>query len=121
MSDKTHMQQVNLERQPMALSDETLLLDVPVVATALGRRLYAAGLPVTAERAANFVAALTLVGPLTRSRLYCTARALFVTAPVQLEAFDRVFATVFDRSADQAGSPAESGERPPRLEKVSAR
>lgn len=78
------------------VSDESILLDLPVVAVALGRRLYVAGLPVTAERAATFAEALTLIGPVSRSRLYCAARTVFVSDPVHLPAFDRVFASVFD-------------------------
>ena len=78
------------------LSDESILLDLPVVAAALGRRLYAAGLPVTLERAATFAEALTLIGPLSHRRLYCTARTVFVSDPMHLPAFDRVFASVFD-------------------------
>jgi len=73
-----------------------------VLAAALSRRLYAAGLPVTPERAVTFADALTLVGPVTRSQLYCTARTVFVSSPMQLANFDRVFSAVFEagRAAD---------------------
>ncbi|MEA2129606.1 MAG: uncharacterized protein QOJ85_2497 [Solirubrobacteraceae bacterium] len=85
--------------------DETLDLDLPAVAAALSQRLHAAGVPVTPGRAASFADAMTLVGPASRGRLYCTARAVFVSAHAQLPAFDRVFASVF--AGDQAHeSPA---------------
>ena len=41
-----------------AFEVETVELDLPALAGAFGRRLHAAGLPVTAERSANFAAAL---------------------------------------------------------------
>ena len=75
--------------------DDTLDLDLPAMAAALSQRLHAAGVPVTPGRAANFVQAMSLVGPPSRRRLYCTARAVFVSAHAQLPAFDRVFAAVF--------------------------
>ncbi|HVF78417.1 MAG TPA: hypothetical protein VNA28_08970 [Solirubrobacteraceae bacterium] len=76
-------------------NDETIVLDVPAVAAALSRRLYSEGLPVTPEQAVTFAEALQLLGPLSRDRLYCTARTVFVSAPMQLAQFDRVFASVF--------------------------
>jgi hypothetical protein len=79
-------------------TDDRILLDVPALAAALSRRLYAEGVPVTPERAVTFAEALTLMGPLTRSQLYCTARTVFVSAPGHLPVFDRVFSTVFDPS-----------------------
>ena len=82
-------------------ADERILLDVPVVAAALSRRLYAAGLPVTPERAVTFAEALTLIGPATRSQLYCTARTVFVSSPMHLPNFDLVFCAVFE-----SGRPA---------------
>ncbi len=71
-------------------------LDLPALATALGRRLRGAGVPVTAARSAHFARALTLVAPATRTELYWTARAVFVSSPAQVPVFDRVFAAVFD-------------------------
>jgi uncharacterized protein with von Willebrand factor type A (vWA) domain len=96
-------------------------LDVPAVAAALGRRLRGAGLPVTPERSARFARALALAPPATRDRLYWTARAVFVSAREEVDAFDRVFAAVFDGRIDPAdarGDPnapaaAEPGERAP--------
>ena len=74
---------------------ETVHLDLPALAGAFGRRLHDAGVPVTAERSANFAAALRLVRPVARRRLYWTARAVFVSDPSQVRAFNRVFTSVF--------------------------
>jgi len=54
---------------------------------ALGRRLRRAGLPVTPERSARFARALSLAPPATRSRVYWTARAVFVSSREEVEAF----------------------------------
>jgi hypothetical protein len=79
---------------------ETIRLDVPAIAAALSQRLYAAGVPVTPERAVSFAQALTLVSPMSRRYLYCTARAVFVSSPAHLPVFDRVFAAVFEADED---------------------
>jgi hypothetical protein len=81
----------------------TLHLDLPALTGAFGRRLHDAGVPVTAERAARFAEALTLVRPVARRRLYWTARAVFVSDQSQLKAFDSAFAAVFGTRA----APAE--------------
>ncbi|MDP9344946.1 MAG: VWA domain-containing protein [Actinomycetota bacterium] len=88
---------------------ETLHLDLPALAGALSRRLLAAGLPVTPERSARFARALTLVRPITRGRLYWTARAVFVSDAAQVAAFDAVFFSVFGRGRDaQDSDPADA-------------
>jgi uncharacterized protein len=74
---------------------ETVLLDLPPLVGAFGRRLHDAGLPVTADRAAQFARALTLTEPVARRRLYFIARAVILTDPSQRAVFDRVFAEVF--------------------------
>ena len=74
---------------------ETVVLDLPPLAGALSRRLHDSGVPVTPARSADFARALTLVRPITRRRLYWTARGVFVTDRSQLPAFDAVFAAVF--------------------------
>jgi uncharacterized protein with von Willebrand factor type A (vWA) domain len=103
-------------------------LDAPAVAAAFGRRLRAAGVPVTPERAASFARGLDLVRPDRRSQLYWTARAAFVSAHDQLPAFDAVFAAVFEGLVDpgdsrgQAGAPpAVAGEPSPRAPGTAAR
>jgi uncharacterized protein len=70
-------------------------LDLPAVAAAFSRRLHDAGVPVTAERAAWFAQALTAVEPVSRRRLYWTARGVFVSDLSHVRAFDAVFASVF--------------------------
>jgi uncharacterized protein with von Willebrand factor type A (vWA) domain len=89
-------------------------IDLPALASAFGRALHDAGIPSTPERAARFARALALAPPGERSRLYWTARAVFVSAREQLPVFDAVFAAVFDGIAD----PAEGRGDPnaPRLD-----
>ena len=84
-------------------SVEQVELDLPALVGALSRRLRDAGVPTTTARSADFAHALTLVRPITRRRLYWTARALFVSDQAHLRAFDAVFSSVF-------GAPAERGE-----------
>ena len=72
-------------------------IDLPALAAALGRKLRAAGVPVTPERSARFAQALALAPPPSRPGLYWTARAVFVSSQAEVAAFDRVFAAVFDR------------------------
>jgi uncharacterized protein with von Willebrand factor type A (vWA) domain len=74
---------------------ETIELDLPPLVGALSRRLHDRGLPVTPGRSVDFARALTLVRPITRRRLYWTARAVFVSDPAQVDAFDAVFFSVF--------------------------
>lgn len=96
-------------------------LDLPALAAALGRRLRSAGVPVTPELSVQFARALPLVAPVTRARLYWTARAVFVSSEAELATFDRVFAAVFDprlapdeERGDPYSPPAiASEERPP--------
>ncbi len=74
---------------------ETVHLDLPALAGALGRRLHDAGVPVTPERSVQLARALALVRPVSRRRLYWTMRAVLVSDPAQVTAFDAVFAAVF--------------------------
>jgi len=92
---------------------ETIELDLPPFVGALSRRLYDAGLPVTPARSADFARALDLVRPVSRRRLYWTARSLFVTDPSQLKAFDRVFFEVFGSQSDDEPLEPESTEHGP--------
>jgi uncharacterized protein len=79
---------------------ETIQLDLPPLVGALSRRLHDAGVPVTPARTADFAAALTLVRPISRRRLYWTTRSLFVSDRSQIQAFDAVFGSVFGGRAD---------------------
>jgi len=85
------------------------------LAVAFGRRLRDAGVPVTPERSVRFARALQLAPPVTRDRLYWTARAVFVSAHEQVAAFDSVFAAAFGGASDPAGEtrgdPGSAGER----------
>jgi uncharacterized protein len=105
----------------------TIHLDLPALAGAFSRRLRDRGVPVTAERAARFAHALTLVRPLSRRQLYWTARAVLVSDSGQVKAFDSVFAAVFggrplqaepepDAEAEHraATEPAPDSGAPPR-------
>lgn len=87
----------------VTFGDEAIELDVAVLAAALSQRLHAAGLPVTPEHGVNFAQALTLVSPVSHRQLYWTARAVFISSPAHLLAFDRVFASIFGswRHADE--------------------
>jgi uncharacterized protein with von Willebrand factor type A (vWA) domain len=88
---------------------ETIELDLPPLAGALSRRLHDAGVPVTPVRSADFARALTLVRPISRRRLYWTARAVLVSDPAQVDAFDAVFFSVFgDRYDDEPFAPEDA-------------
>jgi len=89
---------------------ETIHVDLPALAGSLGQRLRAAGVPVTPERSAGFARALTLVRPVSRRRLYWTARSVFVSDQSQVEAFDDVFRSVFGGA--EAADPEPPDERP---------
>jgi len=78
-----------------AFGVETITLDLPPLVGALSRRLHDRGVPITPGRTADFARALTLVRPITRRRLYWTARAVFVSDQAQVPAFDAVFFAVF--------------------------
>jgi hypothetical protein len=92
---------------------ETVALDLPSVVGSFGRRLHEAGVPVTPERAARFAQALTVVAPVARRRLYWTARAVFVSDPVQVRAFDAVFGEVFGVGGRSLREPVEDMRQVP--------
>jgi uncharacterized protein with von Willebrand factor type A (vWA) domain len=102
---------------------ETVVLDVPPLAATFGRRLRDAGLPITPARSADFARALELVRPISRRRLYWTARGMLVTDASQSGAFDRVFVEVFggERPVEADGadrdrdSPASTRGREPSI------
>ena len=74
-------------------------LPLPDLAAAFSQRLHAAGVPVTPGMSEQFARALTLTKPVSRRRLYCVARAIFVTGFQQVATFNRVFAEVFGKGA----------------------
>jgi uncharacterized protein with von Willebrand factor type A (vWA) domain len=110
------------ERGESEFRVETVHLDLPPLVATLAQRLREAGVPVTAERAAEFAHALTIVRPESRRRLYWSARSMFVSDESHAAAFDRVFAEVFGADAppvlrttlpDARTAPAPPDVRPP--------
>jgi uncharacterized protein len=79
---------------------ETVVLDLPPLVGTFGRRLREAGLPVTPQRSAELARALDLVRPISRRRLYWTARSVLVTDSSQVSAFDQVFFSIFGGSQE---------------------
>jgi uncharacterized protein with von Willebrand factor type A (vWA) domain len=73
----------------------SMVLDLPAFASALGRRLRDAGMPVTTAQAEQYALSLNLIKPSSGHALYCTTRAVFVTSHQQLPTFDRAFRDVF--------------------------
>jgi uncharacterized protein with von Willebrand factor type A (vWA) domain len=108
---------VAVTEPPEVFGVETIDLDLPPVVAAFGRRLHERGVTVTPARSADFARALNLVRPITRRRLYWTARAVFVSDPAEVKAFDAVFFSIFGGGEEvdpgepePVGSPAD--ERP---------
>jgi uncharacterized protein with von Willebrand factor type A (vWA) domain len=87
-----------------------LTLDLGAVSAAFTRRLRDAGLPVSAEEAVRLARALSVATPITRRRLYFTARAVLAADRAQFAAFDAVFAAVFGRREPALESPPEAAE-----------
>ncbi len=92
---------------------ETIHLDLPPLAGALGQRLRDAGVPVTPERSGEFARALTLIQPESRRRLYWTARSIFVSDRSHGAAFDAVFGSVFGGQPPSEGPAPEDAETVP--------
>jgi uncharacterized protein with von Willebrand factor type A (vWA) domain len=88
-----------------AFGVETIDLDLPPLVGAFSRRLHDAGLPITPARSADFARALTLVRPISRRRLYWTARGVLVSDPAQVKNFDAVFFSVFGLGSSDAVDP----------------
>ena len=87
---------------------ETIHLDLPPLVEALSRRLHDAGVSGTPARSADLARALTLVRPVSRRRLYWTARSVMVSDQAQVPAFDQVFFAVFgERAAGDDFEPEE--------------
>jgi uncharacterized protein len=103
-----------------AFSVRTIHLDLPALAGAFSRRLREAGVPITAERGARFAQALALVKPISRRRLYWTARAVLVSDSAQVKAFDAVFASVFGTREPAAEFEPDDVETAPAAEPSAA-
>lgn len=98
-----------------AFGVETIELDLPPLVGALSRRLHDVGVPMTPARSAELARALTLVRPVARRRLYWTTRAVLVTDPAQVPAFDAVFFSIFGGTVRETFEPEEmrSAATPP--------
>jgi uncharacterized protein len=79
-------------------------LEPAELAASFAAQLRTAGVPVGAEQAGRFAAALRLVPPRRLATLYWTARIVFVSDPRSVAAFDRAFAAVFGGGTDLAAS-----------------
>jgi uncharacterized protein with von Willebrand factor type A (vWA) domain len=90
-----------------------LARDAPLTAVALARALRGAGLPVTPDRSATFVAAAGLLEAADRDELYWAARLAFVTSRDELPAFEAIFAALVDGRADPAGATRGDPTAPP--------
>ncbi len=93
---------------PGVFGVETIELDLPPLVGAFGRRLHERGVTVTPARSADFARALTLVRPITRRRLYWTARAVFVSDAAEVKAFDAVFFSIFGGGEEIASGEPEA-------------
>jgi uncharacterized protein len=100
-------------RRHPAFGVETIELDLPALAGALGQRLRDVGVPVTPDRSSDFARALTLVRPNSRRGLYWTARAVFVSDESQAAAFDTVFRSIFDGGSSVQTARPEGAETVP--------
>ena len=78
---------------------DTIELDLPTVVGAFCRRLHDAGVTMTPARSTDLARAVSIVAPMTRRRLYWTARAVAVSDPAQVAAFDAVFRSIFGTAA----------------------
>jgi uncharacterized protein with von Willebrand factor type A (vWA) domain len=92
---------VAAEDKPEVVDFRVVPFDLPLpdLATAFSQRLHAAGVPVTPGMSEQFARALKLTKPVSRRRLYCVARAIFVTGFQQVATFNRIFAEVFGKGA----------------------
>lgn len=90
---------------------ERLAVRPGILAVRFVEALHRDGMAAGTDRAARFAAALRLVPPVTRDRLYWTARTTLVADHDQVPAFDAVFARIFGDDAppvdlaDSRGDP----------------
>jgi hypothetical protein len=76
------------------------------------RALRAAGVPVTADRAQSYLAAVSVVGLGDQRATYWAGRATLCSGPDDLERYDQVFAAWFLSSDRDTGSPRERNVQP---------
>jgi uncharacterized protein with von Willebrand factor type A (vWA) domain len=82
-------------------------VDAAALAVAFATALRRAGIPSTPDRSALLVEALRLIPPRSRSELYWTCRAVFVTSDLQSARFDAVFEAIFGGASDVADARGE--------------
>jgi uncharacterized protein with von Willebrand factor type A (vWA) domain len=91
---------------------ETVELPLAELTAAFNRRLREAGLATAPERAVRFADALAAVRPISRRRLYWTARAVFVSDRTQVSAFDAVFESIFGGALVARSTDSDAGSEP---------
>jgi uncharacterized protein len=87
-------------------------VDLAEVTGRFAQALHAAGVPVTPERAGRLAATLGLDFPTTTAELYWLARVTLVADRTQLDAFDRVFRSVFGGHLDVADHRGDANAPP---------
>jgi uncharacterized protein with von Willebrand factor type A (vWA) domain len=88
-------------------------VDLAALATAMGQRLHNADMQVTPHQSEQFARALQLALPGSRTELYHTARAIFVTSFEQIETFDGVFEELFGAVAAASEAAIANAEAIP--------
>lgn len=83
------------------------------MASVLGGRLRAAGVPVTAEQVGRFVRAVALVPPATRDELYWAGRVTLLRDRGDIVVYDQLFDRVFRGLADPAAGDRGDLTAPP--------
>ena len=86
--------------------------DLAALATGFSRAVHDAGVASSPERTVRFARALELLRPTSRTRLYWTARSVFVSSQTDLRVFDAVFARVFDGVVDPADARGDQTAPP---------
>lgn len=92
-----------------AVDADGFVADIARVVATFGAALRAAGLPAGPDRCERFARAITVLRPGSVTELRACGLAAIVSAPDQIEVFDRVFAEVFGDRVDPTvpDGPAE--------------
>lgn len=92
-----------------AVGTDGFVADIARVVAAFGAALRDAGLPAGPDRCERFARAITVLRPTSVTQLRACGLTSIVSAPDQIEVFDRVFAEVFGDRVDPTvpGGPAE--------------
>lgn len=84
--------------------------DLAAVVARFAARLHAMGVDVAPDRAGRFADAVVLARPATTVDLYWLGRVTLTATPVEIQAYDRVFADVFRGLVDVADSRGDSNQ-----------